>query len=334
MPLDLTTTYLGLKLKHPILSSASPFTQTIDGVRRLEDAGVSAIVLHSLFEEQLAQEAEQLYAATMQGTESFAEALSYFPEPENYLLGPEEYLKLIWKAKQVVGVPIIASLNGCTPGGWVEYARNMEAAGADALELNIYYLVTDPNLSGDQVEQNYIDVLRAVKSQVRIPVALKLSPYFSNLAHMARRLDEAGADALVLFNRFYQPDLDIDNLEVWPHVELSTSTEVRLALRWIAILYGNVQCSLAATTGIHTARDVFKMMMAGADAVMILSALYQHGLGHVKNILEDMERWMETREYESILQMKGSMSQMSVMDPGAYERANYMKTLQSFRPVV
>jgi len=334
MPLDLTTTYLGLTLKHPIISSASPLTQTIDGIRKLEDAGVAAIVLHSLFEEQLQQEAEQLHYTTMQGTESFAEALSYFPEPDHYLLGPEEYLKLIWKAKQMIGVPIIASLNGCTPGGWVEYARNMEAAGADALELNVYYLATDPNLSGEQVEQNYVDVLRAVKSQVRIPVALKLSPYFSNLAHMAHRLDEAGVDALVLFNRFYQPDLDIDNLEVWPHVELSTSTEIRVALRWVAILYGSLQCNLAATTGIHTAKDVFKMMMAGADAVMMLSALYQHGLGHVQNVLADMERWMEIHEYESVLQMKGSMSQMSVMDPGAYERANYMKTLQSFRPLV
>ncbi len=334
MSLDLTTTYLGLKLKHPIISSASPMTQTLDGIRKLEDAGVAAIVMHSLFEEQLLQEAAELHFATLQGTESFAEARSYFPEPEQYLLGPEEYLKLLWKAKQVIGVPVIASLNGSTSGGWVEYARKMEDAGADALELNIYYLPTDANMTGEQIEQNYIDVLKAVKSQVRIPVALKLSPYFSNLAYMARRLDEAGADALVLFNRFYQPDLDIDNLEVWPHVELSSSTEIRLALRWIAILYGNLHCNLAATTGIHTAKDVFKMMMAGADATMMLSALYQHGLGHVKNVLEDMERWMEIHEYDSVQQMRGSMSQMSVMDPGAYERANYMKTLQSFRPMV
>ena len=331
---DLTTTYLGLKLKHPIIASASPMTQSLDGVRRLEDAGVAAIVMHSLFEEQLLQDAAELHFATIQGTESFAEALSYFPEPDRYLLGPEEYLKLIWKAKQMIGVPIIASLNGCTPGGWVEYARKMEDAGADALELNVYYLATDPNLPSEQVEQNYIDVLRAVKSQAHIPVALKLSPYFSNLTYMARRLDEAGADALVLFNRFYQPDLDIDNLEVWPHVELSTSTEIRLALRWVAILYGNLHCNLAATTGVHTAKDVFKMMMAGADAVQMLSAIYQHGLGHVHNVVEDMVRWMEIHEYESVLQMKGSMSQMSVMDPGAYERANYMKTLQSFKPVV
>ena len=334
MALDLTTNYLGLKLKHPIISSASPLTQTLDGVRKLEDAGVAAIVMHSLFEEQLLQEATELHFATTQGTESFAEALSYFPEPDRFLLGPEEYLKLIWKAKQMVGVPIIASLNGCTPGGWVEYARRMEEAGADALELNVYYLATDTNMSGTEVEQNYIDVLRAVKEQVKVPVALKLSPYFSNVANMARRLDDAGADALVLFNRFYQPDLDIDNLEVWPHVELSSSTEIRLALRWIAILYGNLKCNLAATTGVHTAKDVFKLMMAGADATMMLSAIYQHGLGHVQNVVEDMERWMEIHEYESIQQMRGSMSQMSVMDPGAYERANYMKTLQSFKPLV
>ncbi len=334
MSLDLTTTYLGLKLKHPIISSASPMTQTLDGIRKLEDAGVAAIVMHSLFEEQLLREAAELHFATLQGTESYAEAQSYFPEPEQYLLGPEEYLKLLWKAKQVIGVPVIASLNGSTSGGWVEYARKMEDAGADALELNIYYLPTDSGMSSEQIEQNYLDVLSAVKSQVRIPVALKLSPYFSNLAYMARRLDEAGADALVLFNRFYQPDLDVDNLEVWPHVELSSSTEIRLPLRWIAILYGNLRCNLAATTGIHTAKDVFKMMMAGADATMMLSALYQHGLGHVKNVLEDMERWMEIHEYDSVQQMRGSMSQMSVMDPGAYERANYMKTLQSFRPMV
>jgi dihydroorotate dehydrogenase (fumarate) len=332
--MDLTTTYLGLKLKHPVVASASPFTHTLDGFRKLEDAGVSAIVMHSLFEEQLAGEARELEYLTTQGSESFAEALTYFPKVDNYALGPDEYLELIRKAKASVKVPVIASLNGVTPGGWIEFARGVQQAGADALELNVYYLATDPFQPGEVVERNYIEVMKTVKSQVKIPVTVKLSPYFSNLANMARRLDQAGAAGLVLFNRFYQPDLDLEKLEVWPHVDLSSSLEIKLPLRWIAILYGRVECSLAATGGIHTAEDVIKVVMAGADVAMICSALYQQGLTHVATMVRGMERWMQEREYVSVEQMKGSMSQKSCAEPAAYERANYMKTIQSFRHVV
>lgn len=330
--MDLTTTYIGLKLKNPLVASASPFTHSLDGFRKLEDAGVAAIVMHSLFEEQLTGEAQELEYLTTQGTESFAEALSYFPKPDNFAVGPDEYLKLISEAKKAVKIPVIASLNGFTPGGWIDYARSMQQAGADALELNIYYLTTDPFQPGEVTERNYVQVLKTVRSQVRIPVTVKLSPFFSNLANMARRLDEAGADGLALFNRFYQPDLDLENLEVWPHVELSTSAELLLPLRWIAILHGRIKCSLAATTGIHTAEDVIKILMAGADAAMLCSALYRNGAGHVGKILSGVQNWMTAHEYESVSQMKGSMSQKSVAEPAAYERANYMKTIQSFKP--
>ena len=330
--MDLTTSYLGLKLKHPLVASSSPVTQSVDGVRKLEDAGLAAVVLHSLFEEQIKGEAYELEFLTTQGTESFAEALTYFPKPDHFLLGPEEYLNLIRKAKAAVKIPVIASLNGVTTGGWVEYARDIQQAGADALELNVYYLPTDPFMPGEVVERNYVEVLKTVKSQVRIPVVMKLSPYFSNMANMARRLDEAGAAALVLFNRFYQPDMNIEKLEVWPHIELSTSAEMTLPLRWIAILYGRVKCDLAATTGIHTAQDVIKMVMAGAKATMMCSALLEHGPDHAKRVLEDVQRWMEEHEYVSIAQMQGSMSQKSVAEPAAFVRANYMKTIQSFRP--
>jgi dihydroorotate dehydrogenase (fumarate) len=332
--MDLTTTYLGLKLKNPIVSSAAPFTHNLDGFKKLEDAGVAAIVMHSLFEEQIAGEAFELEYLTTQGAESNAEALSYFPRVDHFALGPDEYLDLIHKAKAAVHVPVIASLNGVTPGGWVEYARRMQQAGADALELNVYYLATDPFQPGEIVERNYVEVLKTVRSQVKIPVAVKLSPFFSNLANVARRLDEAGANALVLFNRFYQPELDLEKLEVWPHVELSTSAELKLPLRWIAILYGRIKCNMAATSGVHTAEDALKALMAGADVTMMCSALYKHGLGQVATVLKDMERWMAEREYVSVAQMKGSMSQKAVAEPAAYERANYMKTIQSFRPLV
>jgi dihydroorotate dehydrogenase (fumarate) len=332
--MDLTTTYIGLKLKHPLMAAASPFTHHLDGFRKLEDAGLSAIVMHSLFEEQIVGEEKELDFLTTQGTESFAEALSYFPKPDHYVLGPEEYLTLISNAKKAVKIPIIASLNGVTTGGWVDYARKMQQAGADALELNVYYLATDPFQPGEAVERNYMEVLKTVRSQVKIPVAMKLSPYFSNLANMARRLDEAGVNGLVLFNRFYQPDLDLEKLEVLPHVELSTSQELRLPLRWIGILYGRVKCSLAATTGIHTPEDLLKVIMAGADAAMVCSALYRNGLGYVTTLIKGLEQWMGEHDYSSIADMKGSLSQKSVAEPAAYERANYMKTIQSFRPMV
>ena len=332
--MDLTTSYLGLKLKHPVMASASPFTHKLDGFRQLEDAGVSAIVMHSLFEEQLEGEATELEYLLNQGSESFAEATSYFPKTDHFAVGPDEYLNLIRKAKASVKVPVIASLNGVTPGGWIEFARGVQQAGADALELNVYYLATNPFQPGEIVERNYVDVMKTVRGQVKIPVSLKLSPYFSNLANMTRRLEQAGANGFVLFNRFYQPELDIEKLEVVPHVELSTSAEMKLPLRWIAILYGRTECSLAATSGIHTAEDVVKVVMAGADVAMICSALYQPGLGHVKTMVSGLDRWMQDHEYASIEQMKGSMSQKSCAEPAAYERANYMKTIQSFKPVV
>jgi dihydroorotate dehydrogenase (fumarate) len=329
--MDLSTRYLGLALKHPIVASASPLAQKVDGIRRLEDSGLSAVVLPSLFEEQIEQEMLELHWATTQGTESFAEATTYFPEPERYLLGADEYLELIWKAKRAVDIPVIASLNGCTPGGWVRYAKPMEEAGADALELNIYFLATEMDSVSSEIEEDYLEILRSIKAQVSIPVALKLSPFFSSIASLAKRCDDAGADALVLFNRFYQPDLDLENLEVKPHVELSTSAEIRLPLRWIAILYGNLTCGLAATSGIHTERDVLKLLMAGADVTMMCSALFQNGPGHVQHVLRAVETWMEEHEYKSVRELQGTLSQRSVADPAAFERANYMKTLQSFR---
>jgi dihydroorotate dehydrogenase (fumarate) len=331
--LDLSTHYLGLKLRNPLVCSASPFTYKLDGFRQLEDAGVGAIVMHSLFEEQLTNEAYELEYLTTRGSESFAEAITYFPRVENFILGPDEYLNLIRAAKKAIGIPVIASLNGVTPGGWIEYSREIQQAGADALELNVYYLPTDAFQTGEAVERNYIEVLKTVRSQVKIPVAVKLSPYFSNLANMARRLDEAGANGLVLFNRFYQPDLDLEKLVVWPHVEFSSSAEMRLPLRWIAILHGRLKASLAATTGIHSAEDVLKAVMAGADAAMMCSALLKNGVGHARKVVNELEKWMNEKEYSSLTQLKGSMSQSKVAEPAAYERANYMKTIQSYRPV-
>ncbi len=332
--MDLTTEYLGLKLKHPIVLSASPMTKKLDGVRRVRDAGVSAIVMHSLFEEQLEHEKLELDYLTTQGTNSFAEALSYFPEPDNYFLGPDEYLNHIRKSKEAVDIPIIASLNGFTSGGWVDIAKQIEEAGADALELNIYYMATDPDIPGSEVERNTVEVLKNVKSKVKIPVAVKLGSNFSNVANIARQMEEGGADGLVLFNRFYQPDFDLDELEVYPHVDLSQSVAMRVPLRWIAILYGRIKTDMAASSGVHTGADVLKCMLAGANCTQMCSALYQNGLDHVQSVMIDIRRWMEEKEYESIKQMQGAMSQKSVAEPAAFERANYMKTLQSFKPLV
>jgi dihydroorotate dehydrogenase (fumarate) len=289
--------------------------------------------MYSLFEEQIVQESAELNHYLSYGTESFAEALSYFPQAEDYNLGPEEYIDLLHKAKASLQIPIIASLNGISTGGWIKYAKKMEEAGADALELNVYYIPTDPKLTGTEVESRYVEVLQAVKETVRIPVAIKLNPFFSALANVAHRLDEAGADGLVLFNRFYQPDINLETLEVIPNVILSTPHALRIPLRWIAILYRRVRASLAATSGIHTAEDVLKMLMAGADVTMMCSALLRHGPTHIKKVLDDMNRWMTEHEYVSVQQMKGSMSQKSIADPSAFERANYMKALQSFRPL-
>ncbi len=298
----------------------------------MEDAGAAAVVLHSLFEEQLSLEQFELHHHLEYGTHSFAEALTYFPEPEVFHVGPEEYLNHIRQAKAMVNIPIIASLNGSTLGGWTDYARQIEQAGADALELNIYYVPTDFDLTANQVEENYLDILRSVKSAVTIPVAIKLSPFFSNMANMAKQLTDAGADGLVLFNRFYQPDINIEALEVQPNLLLSTPQAMRLPMRWIAILYGRLHVDLAATSGIHKPQDVLKMLMAGANATILVSVLLRHGIEHIQEIEEGIRRWMAEYEYESVKQMQGSMSQINCPDESAFERAQYMKAIQSYQP--
>ncbi len=328
--MDLTTTYMGLKLKNPLVPSASPLSKDIDTIKKLEDAGAAAIVLYSLFEEQISFEAEELSHFLSHGTESFAEALSYFPQPQEFNLGPVEYLEHIRKVKQAVSIPVIASLNGVTSGGWTDYAKKIEQAGADGLELNIYMLATDATRSGQEIEQVYVDVLKDVKSSIKIPVAMKLNPYFSNLANMVQQLDTAGADAFVLFNRFYQPDIDLENLEVKPGVTLSSSKNLRIPLRWIAILHGRVKASLAGTTGVHTAEDAIKLIMAGADVTQMCAALLMHGPEYLGKMLADMNKWLEAHEYSDIKAMKGSMSQKKVAEPAAYERANYIKALNSY----
>jgi dihydroorotate dehydrogenase (fumarate) len=332
--MDLSTTYLGLKLKNPIVASASPLSRTMDSMRRLENSGVAAIVMYSIFEEQIEHEANALEHYKTYGTESFAEALTYFPDIGDYNLGPEEYLELLAKATNKLEIPIIASLNGFTPGGWIDYAKKMEEAGADALELNVYYLSTDSNKSSLEVENRYSDVLKKVRTAVKIPVSIKLSPFFSSLPNMAQRLVNDGADGLVLFNRFYQPDIDLDALDVKPEVGLSDSYANRLPMRWIGILYGKIKASLAATSGIHTAEDVLKLTMVGADVSMMCSALLMFGPEYVVKVLKDMERWMFEHEYESIEQMKGSMSHKSIAEPSAYERANYMKALNRYKLLI
>lgn len=331
--MDLSTTYLGMTLRTPLVPSASPLSVEIDDIKRMEDAGAAAVVLYSLFEEQLQLERYALHHHLTHGSESFAEAVTYVPEPPEFHLGPEEYLKHIRRAKEAVDIPIIASLNGSSVGGWTDYALQMQQAGADALELNIYYIPTEMELSSVQVEATYLDILTAVKTAVRIPVALKLSPFFSSLAHMARCFDTAGADALVLFNRFYQPDIDLETLTVGPHILLSTPQDLRLPLRWIAILYGRVKADLAATSGIHQAQDVLKMLMAGARVTMMCSALLKHGIGHLRTVEAGLHAWMEEHEYVSVRQMQGSMSQQHGEDASAFERAQYMRALNTYKPV-
>jgi dihydroorotate dehydrogenase (fumarate) len=330
--MDLTTTYLGLTLRSPLVPSASPLSEDIDGIRRMEDAGAAAVVLYSLFEEQLVQDRYELHHHLTAGTESFAEALTYFPEPAEFHLGPEGYLEHIRKAKAAVDIPIIASLNGTSLGGWTAYARQMQAAGADALELNVYYIATDTEQTAEQVEQTYIDILQAVKSVVTIPVALKVGPFFSNMARMARRLDDAGANGLVLFNRFYQPDIDLEALEVRPHVLLSTPQAMRLPLTWIGILHGRIRADMAATSGVHEAVDVLKLLMVGASVTMLCSVLLQRGVEHIRSIEQGMCDWMEAHEYRSVRQMQGSMSQQNVADASAFERAHYIRVLHSYKP--
>jgi dihydroorotate dehydrogenase (fumarate) len=332
--MDLSTTYLGLNLKSPlVVGSCAPLTEDIDNLKRMEDSGAGAIVLHSFFEEQLRQERLELHHHLTYGTESFAEALTYFPEPQIFHVGSDEYLNHIRQAKESLNIPIIASLNGSTLGGWLDYAQQIEQAGADALELNIYYIPTDLDIPGAEVEQNYLDILKTVKSEIKIPLAVKIGPHFSNMANMAKRFADNGANGLVLFNRFYQPDISLENLEVYPNVLLSTPQAIRLPMRWIAILYGRVDVDFAATSGILHATDVLKMLMAGAKITQLVSSLLRHGIGHISTLEANILRWMEEHEYESVKQMQGSMSQLHCPDPSAFERVNYMKALQTYAPI-
>ncbi len=330
--MDLTTRYLGLNLRTPLVPSASPLSDEIDNIKRMEDAGAAAVVMHSLFEEQLVREQDSLQHHLMYGTDSFAEALSFFPEPKEFPVGPEEYLNQIRKAKGAVRIPVIASLNGASIGSWVDYAKKMQQAGADALELNIYHIPTDMDKSAAEIEQGYLDIVKVVKSAVSIPVALKLSPFFSNMANMAKKLDETGISGLVLFNRFYQPDMDLETLEVRPNVNLSTPQAMRLPLRWIAILYDRVKADLAGTGGIHSAHDALKMLMAGADVTMLCSVLLKRGVEYIREIERGMCEWMEEHDYQSVRQMQGSMSQKYCSDPTAFERAQYMRAVISYKP--
>ena len=330
--MDLTTTYLGMTLRTPLVPSASPLSSDVGNIRRMEDAGAAAVVLYSLFEEQLTSDRYELHHHLTQGTESFAEALTYFPEPTRFHLGPEGYLNHIRAAKEAVEIPIIASLNGVSVGGWTSYACQIEQAGADALELNIYHIPTDMEQTAADVERAYLDILTAVKSVVSIPVALKLSPFFSNMANMARRFDDAGANALVLFNRFYQPDIDLENLDIRPHVLLSTPQALRLPLTWIGILYGRIRADLAATSGIHDPADVLKMLMVGARITMLCSVLLERGIDHVRTLEAGVREWMERCEYESVRQMQGSMSQQNCTNAAAFERAHYVSALHSYKP--
>jgi dihydroorotate dehydrogenase (fumarate) len=321
-----------MNLTNPIVPSASPLSEKIDNLKRMEDAGAAAIVMHSLFEEQINEESQSLDHYLSYGTESYAEAIQYFPEAHEYKVGPEGYLNLISKAKESTGIPIIGSLNGVSTGGWIDYARRIQEAGADALELNIYYMSTKIDMSGDEVEQMYVDIVSDVKKSVSIPVAVKISPFFSSMGNMAKKLVEAGADGLVLFNRFYQPDFDLEKLEVVPHLILSNSFDHRLPLRWIAILYGRLDVDFAHTRAISTHEDVLKSLMAGASVTMMTSELLRNGIGRIGEILSDLQRWMEEKEYDSVKQMQGSMSQIHCPEPAAFERANYMKVLHSWRP--
>jgi dihydroorotate dehydrogenase (fumarate) len=321
---------MGLKLASPLVASSSPFCKDIANVLRLEDAGASAIVLHSLFEEQIQVESGELDRFLTESADSYGEALSYFPEMTSYNLGPEPYLNHLRKAKESVDVPVIASLNGVSTGGWIRYAQMMEQAGADGIELNIYYMATDLEMPSSKVEEMYCDLVSHVKASVRIPVAVKLGPYFTALGHLASRLDAAGADALVIFNRFYQPDFDLETREVVPNLVLSTSDELRLRIHWAALLSNRIRPDLAITGGVHTAEDVVKSVMAGAHVTMMTSALLRHGIPYLEKLEEDLVEWMEAHEYESVKQMRGSMSARSVAEPAAFERANYMKVLSSY----
>jgi len=328
--IDLSTNYLGLKLKNPVVVSASPLTEKLENFPRLEDAGASAIVMYSLFEEQIEAESENLDSALEYGANSYPEATSYLPDMAKYHVGPDRYLELLRQGKAAVSIPVIASLNGSSPGGWVRYSEYMEQAGADALELNIFDVPTDPNITAEQLETRYCDLLRTIRKNVRIPIAVKLGPYFTSCANFARKLSEAGADGIVIFNRFYQPDFDLEEMEVVPNLVLSSPHELRLRLHWAAILYHQVETYIALTGGVHDASDVLKSMMAGAHVAMMTSALLKYGIEHIGVVLAGMESWMEEHEYVSVKQMRGSMSLVNVENPGAFLRGNYLKMLGSY----
>jgi dihydroorotate dehydrogenase (fumarate) len=331
--MNLATTYLGLNLRTPLVPSSSPLSEDLDNLKRMEDAGASAVVLHSLFEEQIRHDSQTLHQHLTHGTESHAEAQTYFPEPEAFQFRPERYVQHLAKAKAALGIPIIASLNCTTFGGWTTFAREFEKAGAAAIELNIYSIPTDPGTPAEEIETNYLTIITSVKAQVKIPVAVKLSPFFTNFAHFARRLDQHGVDGLVLFNRFYQPDIDLESLAISPTILLSTPMDLRLPMRWIAILHGRLRASLAATSGIHRGADALKMLMAGADVTMLCSVLLRRGIGHIAEIEREMTGWMEAHEYESVAQLKGSLSQRHCPDPAAFERAQYMRALAVERAI-
>jgi dihydroorotate dehydrogenase (fumarate) len=328
--IDLSSSFLGMKLKNPVVVSASPLQKDLDNIKRMEDAGAAAIVMHSLFEEQIDVETQELHQRLEQGTQSYAESLTYLPDMESYNLGTEGYLEHLAKAKRSVSLPIIGSLNGASLGGWIRYAKLMEEAGADAIELNTYYLATDPKVPGQEVETMYTDLVTQVKATVRVPLAVKLSPTFSSMANMAAELDQQGVGALVLFNRFYQPDFDLETMEVVQTLELSHSYELLVRLSWVGILFGQISADMAITGGVHTGTDVLKCMMAGARVAMMTSALLQNGIGHISKVLGEVTAWMNEHEYESIRQMQGSMARRSVADPSAFERANYMQVLSSY----
>ena len=329
--IDLTTRYMGFNLKNPIVPSASPLMENVDAMKRMEDVGAAALVMNSLFEEQIIKESAGLHHYMEYGNESFAEALSYFPEPDEFKLETESYLERVRKAVETVDIPVIGSLNGITTGGWAEYATLIEEAGAKGLELNIYYIPTDPDVSGSEIEERYLEVVREVRAKIRIPLAVKIGPFFSAPVHMAKQFALNGANAIVLFNRFYQPDLNLETLEVEPHLVYSNSSELRLPLRWTAIMYGKIPADMAITSGVHTHIDVLKCMMAGANVAQMASELLKNGIERIGDIITDLEMWLEDHGYNSIAEMEGSMSHESVAAPDAYERANYMKVLHSWR---
>ncbi|MGB5178559.1 MAG: dihydroorotate dehydrogenase-like protein [Gammaproteobacteria bacterium] len=329
--MDLSTTYMGLELKHPVVASASPLSEKLDNFRRMEDAGAAAVVMFSLFEEQIKHENAAIEYLITSGAESSAESLSYFPDFEDYETGPDEYLNLLRRATEAVDIPVMGSLNGITNEGWVDTARLMQDAGASGIELNAYYIPSRLYTDGREVEQRYLEILKAVKAAVSVPVAMKLSPFFSATGNMARQFDEAGADALVLFNRFYQPDMDLDEMEVVTDLKLSTPDEIRLPLLWIGVLHGRINASLAATTGVHSPVELIKYLLAGADVVMTTSGMLQQGIGFLTTLVDGLRDWMEARQYDSVAQLKGSMSQVNCLNPGAFERANYIKILENYK---